>query len=274
MYLKDAFEEAFITRKSWREGSGAGAARINADHVIRYLGAYTQVEDIVSRHFAEITKLALAEGKSAGTVNRITSALSTLLTELRQNGYKLDEVKYKRQSETKGRPEFYREEEMELILAEAAKHDDFMLLHDSITFALKTGCRRGEMLGLTIEHLDFDRRTIYFPHTKAGRDHIIKMHEDLVPILERRVVQRIDERIFPWESGDSLLSTFKQVMNDAGVKPGRVWHTIRHTTATWLCERGAPLRSVMGVLNHSNVETTLRYAKASDKSIAAAIDLL
>lgn len=274
MFLKDAFDLAFTTRDSWVSGSGASTARINSEHVLRILGLYQEVEKIETLHFTKLTKALLDEGYKPATVNKITSVLSTLLKELRQLGYKLDDVKYKRQKETQGRPEFFKEDEVEDVLDVAKRRNDFMLLHDSIVFALKTGCRQGEMLQLTEDDVDFDRRTITFLDTKNGSDHVIKMHDELVGILERRVAQRIDARMFPWRDKDQLLRAFKKVMEEADLKSGRVWHTLRHTTATWLCERGVPLRAVMGVLNHSNVKTTLRYAKASDKSVAAAIDML
>ena len=255
-------------------GSGASTARINAGHVKRILGLYQVVEEIDTIHFTRITQALQKEGYKPATINKVTSVLSTLLTELRQLGYKLDEVKYKRQKEQQGRPEFFKEDEMEMILDASKQRGDYLLLHDSILFALKTGCRQGEMLRLTSDNIDFDRRTISFLNTKNGSDHVIKMHDDLVEILERRMVQRIDRNVFPWRDKDELLRAFKKAMQEAGLDSGRVWHTLRHTTATWLCERGVPLRAVMGVLNHSNVKTTLRYAKASDKSVADAIDML
>ena len=274
MFLKDAFDLAFQTRDSWVIGRGAKTAKINASHVLRILGLYVPVEEIETKHFAQLTNELKKESYSPSTINKITSTLSTLLTELRQQGYKLDDVKYKRQKETQGRAAFFKENEMDNILAASKSRNDFWLLHDSVLFSLKTGCRQGEMLALEEEDIDFVRHTVTFRNTKNGQDHVIKMHDDLVEILERRVSQRIDERLFPWRDKDQLLKAFKAAMNEAGLEPGRVWHTLRHTAATWLCERGVPLRAVMGVLNHSNVQTTLRYAKASDKSVAAAIDML
>lgn len=274
MNLKDAYELAFETRDSWREGGGKSTARINANHVIRILGAYLEISEIATHHFKELTMQAQKEGKSKATINRITSSLSTLLNEMKQNGEALPDVKFKRQKEPKGRPGYFKDGEIERLLELAAERDDYMLLHDSILFAQKTGCRRGELLKLTDEHVDFEESMISFLDTKPGRDHYLKMHDDLVPVLERRMAQRIDNRLFPWDYPDQLLNEFKKVMAQAGFTEDHVFHTIRSTTATVLCEKGVPLRAVMGVLNHSNVNTTLRYAKISDKSVAAAIDLL
>ena len=161
------------------------------------------------------------------------------------------------------------------MLLKAAELNDYMLLHDSILFSIKTGCRQGEMLQLSVDDIDMDKREIVFRDTKNGTDHWLKMHEDLIPILERRLQYRINSELFPWRDKDQLLRAFKSLAIVSKVPlEGRVWHTLRHSVATWLCERQVPLRTVMGVLNHKRVETTLRYAKASDRAVAAAIEAL
>ena len=275
MYLKEAYEIAFESRDSWREGGGASTARINANHVMRILGLYLDVSEVDTPHFKKLTEVCRKEGKSPATINRITSSLSTLINELRQLGHKLSDIKFKRQKESQGRPHYYKEEEIDQLLDVArTQFDDHMLLHDTIMFAFKTGCRRGELFKLTWNNIDFDEGTIEFLDTKTGHDHCLKMHEDLVTVLKRREDQAIDDRVFGWNRADQILSEFKKCQELADIKTDKVFHTIRHTTATVLCKKGVPLRTVMGVMNHTNVNTTLRYAKPADDAVAAAIDLL
>ena len=275
MNLKDAVEFCFDNRTAWQTGSGAPTARINCRHFLRILGGDTDVSELTSKHLNDMSARLLAEGKAPSTVNRITTALTTTLKELRVNGIDAPEVHYKRQKEGKPRPGYFLEAEVEIMLAQASSESDYMLLHDSILFSIKTGCRQGEMLDLETSDIDIDKRTILFRDTKNGSDHWIKMHEDLVPIMERRVQYAIGPYLFGWRDKDQLLRSFKRNKAYAGLPDDdRVWHTLRHSVATWLCERQVPIRTVMGVLNHKRVETTLRYAKASDKAVAAAIDIL
>ena len=277
MNLRDAVNFTFENRESWNSGRGAGTARINANHVLRILGDEIQVQDIRTQHFTQLTQALKAEGKAPATINRISAALSTVLSELRCHGYDIPDVHYKRQREPKApRPTFFTEEEIERLCVAAEGLTDYYLMHDAIRFASLTGCRQGEMLKLRDKDVDFDNLTITFTNTKTEDFRTVHMHADLVPILQRRVAVRIDRDLFPFRDKDQLLRAFKTVKAAAGLDPndGRVWHSIRHSTATWLVERNAPLRAVMGVLGHSRVETTLRYAKASDRSVAAAIDLL
>ena len=272
MNLHDAIEFTKQNRDSWRDGKGAGTAAINARHVERILGGDLSVYDIETRHFTQLTHQLKEEGKSPATINRISAALSTVLTELRQNGYKAPKVEYKRQREPKGRPEFYQEDEIELLLAAAWSERDYLLLHDSILFAIKTGCRQGELLKLTFDDIDIENQTVTFRDVKTGGDHIIRLHSDLAPVVARRRDYAINNEVFSWRDKDQLLRALRSLQGRCGISKNKCWHTFRHTTATWLLERDVNVRTVMGVLGHTNIQTTLRYAKYTDRSVAAAID--
>lgn len=277
MNLNDAINFTCEHRDSWNSGKGAGTARINANHCLRVLGADLDVLNICTADFTKLSHQLKQEGKAPATINRITAALSTVLTELRCHGYDIPVIHYKRQREPKApRPTFFTEDEINRLCKVATQLPDYYLMHDAIRFASLTGCRQGEMLKLKDTDVDFAAMTITFNDTKTEDFRTIHIHADLVPILERRISVRIDHHLFPFRDKDHLLRLFKQLKTMAGMNPndGRVWHSIRHSTATWLVERNAPLRAVMGVLGHSRVETTLRYSKASARSVAAAIDLL
>ena len=291
--LREAVEFTFANRHEWIHGEGAITARINTNHVIRILGAETDVETIRPLSFAKLSQALLDEtirgGKkrSNGGVNRILAALSTVLNELYKNEMVSRKPAYKRLPEKKGRAGYYSEEEMEAIMAAALElPDDGQLLYDSILFAFHTGNRQGELIkirwigedinGDEHECIKFDNQTCLFLDTKNGEDHCIKLHENLIPMLERRYQERLDDReqVFPWLNRGALLRRFKRAKRAAGIDDKRCWHHIRHTTGTLLTAKGVPLRTVMGVLNHKNITTTLRYAKNTDQAVANAIDLL
>jgi integrase len=272
--LQEAVNFTIANRDSWSTGKGAVTAQINARHAVRILGADLPIADLETKHFVQISKQLKAEGKAAGTINRVTAALSTILTELRQNGLPAPKVEFKRQKEPKCRPGYYTQEEVDRMLSAAWHHKDAFLLHDSILFAIKTGCRQSEMLNLNYNDIDFDNNTITFRDVKTDGDHIIHLHPDLLPVFKRREEFSIGCEVFPWANKDQLLRALRKLQDETGVPQDRCWHSLRHTTATWLLERNVPIRAVMGVLNHTNINTTLRYAKYTDRSVAAAIELI
>jgi integrase len=76
-----------------------------------------------------------------------------------------------------------------------------------------------------------------------------------------------------WPGGkDQLIRAFKKVRNYS-VKKDDSWafHSLRHSFATWCAEAGVPLRTLMGLMGHANIETTLRYAKVTDQARVDAI---
>jgi integrase len=272
MKLSEAIEFTCEHRDSWRDGKGAKTARINARHVLRILGDL-DMSEIKTLHFTQLTRQLKEEGKAPSTINRITAALSTIFTELAQNGYDYSRPSYKHQKEPKGRVTYYTEDEVKALLEAASNRRDALLLHDSIVMSVKTGCRQGELIRLMDDDIDFENKVITFRDTKNGYDHTIPMSEELIPLLERRVELSVVGQLFPWDK-DTLLREFKKLRDGLGIPDTKVWHTLRHTTATWLVTKNVPLRVIMSVLNHSNVNTTLRYAKAADTAVKDALELL
>lgn len=55
-------------------------------------------------------------------------------------------------------------------------------------------------------------------------------------------------------------------------KPG--WHVLRHTFASHLVIRGAPLKAVQELLGHATIDMTMRYAHLSPAAKIEAIRLL
>jgi site-specific recombinase XerD len=41
---------------------------------------------------------------------------------------------------------------------------------------------------------------------------------------------------------------------------------LRHSFATWHAEAGTPMRTLMMLMGHKRIETTLRYAKVTNKA--------
>ena len=288
MTLREAIEFTFENNDQWIDGSGKGTARINTNHILRLLDGEMDVETITPRTFNELKKVLKEEywcknkKRSNGGINRILSALSTVINFCHKQGMIDNTATYIRLKEKQHNAKFFTEAEWEALLEAAQKIDDpdAELLYDSMRFAYYTGDRQGELLTLEWSEVDFERGTVTFLDTKNGEDHTIKIASDLMPILEHRYHHRTCSRVFPWDGcrngADSLRRAFRKALKLCGLptKNDRLWHSIRHTTGTHLASKGVALRTVMTVLNHKNIATTLRYAKNTDDAVANAIDLL
>src|SRR5713101_8146394 len=52
------------------------------------------------------------------------------------------------------------------------------------------------------------------------------------------------------------------------------WHTLRHSFASHLAMRGAPLKAIQELMGHSTIEMTMRYAHLSPDVKKDAVQLL
>ena len=275
MKLSEAVAFVRQTKPAWSEGKGKQTAYINSNHVLTVLGGDTLMEDITAMDYVRIQQHFKAEGKTNGTINRITSALSTVFSELLKHQL-IDKVVRcpNKLSEPKGRLVVYTVEETQALLkaALALRCDEAQLIHDIIFAALKTGARQGELLKLTWEDVDFDLNEVCFVDTKRGDDRVIPMSPSLREMLARLHDERIDDaEVFPI-SKDVLIRRFRRVLKSAGITDKRkCFHTLRHFVATELFQRGAPLTDVQAVLGHSQVNTTMRYSHSTKEGKQKAI---
>jgi integrase len=53
-----------------------------------------------------------------------------------------------------------------------------------------------------------------------------------------------------------------------------MWHVLRHTFASHLAMRGAPLKAIQELLGHATIEMTMRYAHLSPQVGIDAVALL
>ncbi len=162
-----------------------------------------------------------------------------------------------------------REEEVELY-----KHlPEYLKL--IVTVALHTGLRRGNILELRWEQINFDYKMIEVLKNKGNKKIQIPLSETLYEEFSK---MRQDEGyvfVNP-ETGlpyQDIKKAFNTAKEKAGIKNFR-FHDLRHTVATRLVEKGIDLAVVQDLLAHSNIQTTMRYANPVPKRKLEAIQAL
>jgi integrase len=154
-----------------------------------------------------------------------------------------------------------------------------------ITVALRTGLRLGELLALRWSDVDLEARRIIVRRAvargvvgtpKNGRNREVGLSKQAASALRDHL--RRGSLVFAAADGSMLTKgTTKWPLWTAAKKAGlrRIgWHVARHTFASHLVMRGAPLKTVQELMGHSTIEMTMRYSHLSPQARQHAIDLL
>lgn len=128
------------------------------------------------------------------------------------------------------------------------------------------GLRISEVCALRVEDLDSKRRVIRVRYAKGNKQRYTVLSEQLLVVLrEYWKIDRPLEWLFPGQgnSGHVMPCTVRQVFRKAceTVGLGR-WctpHTLRHSFATHLLERGTQLVVIQALLGHTTIKTTSTY---------------
>jgi integrase len=267
---KQGMDYTFNTRHSWKHGGGQVSTRINCNHFTEFAGADYPLKDI-TRKFLKSYQHHCEDLEIPGsTINRRISPITTVLNHL----YDEEEIEYtppkvKQYKESQGRPWFFTKEEVDELCA-ITNHR----LSEIIRFASCTGGRMNELLSVKAKDVDLDKNCLYFGgrpgfNTKNGDWRVVPIATPIRKILEQRVIgTHPDCCIFgdEWHHGRSVLWYFKKATKQIGKEPHYVFHSLRHSFATWNVEAGVPLRVLMDLGGWKKYETVLRYAKATDKA--------
>ena len=144
--------------------------------------------------------------------------------------------------------------------------------------SLSTGMRAGEIFHLKKEHINLETRTIRIVDSKNGKNRSVFLPDSACQMLYGSHL-KYGQLIFPNSNGQPYTSVsriFTKTVKDLNLNDGLsdprdyvVFHTLRHTYASWLIEKDQPLFVVSKLLGHSSLSMTQRYAHLSPQKCSA-----
>jgi integrase len=152
--------------------------------------------------------------------------------------------------------------------------------------SLHCGMRFGEIAALRHADLDFTSKSILVRDPKNGHDRHAYMTETVRAELAALPPKSPSDLLFPGKSG--VLKEKSDIFDDivkawefnAGITDRRqkvVFHTLRHTYASWLAKSGAGQTVIAEMLGHSSLEMSRRYTHLmpdAKREAASAIDAM
>lgn len=178
-----------------------------------------------------------------------------------------------------GRMRFLTHEEAEALLDELKKSS--VDVHDQALLSLHSGLRAGEVFNLTWGCVDTERGLLTLLDTKSGKTRAAFMTDAVKEMLTRRKRGEPTDLVFIGRGGKKIVQiseTFNRTVArlglNAGIEDKRqkvVFHTLRHTYASWLVENGTDLYAVKELLGHSDFKMTSRYAHLGQNTLQMAV---
>jgi tyrosine recombinase XerC len=179
-------------------------------------------------------------------------------------------------------PAFMTEEEtVKLIESAFAKNerDELGLRNRAIleTF-YSTGMRISELVGLDIRDIDFIGGIVKVLG-KGRKERIVPIGDTAVAAIRKYLAKRKkqDDVLFLNKNGSRITTrgvrgAVRKYIKLAGIKQGVSPHTLRHSFATHLLNRGADLRTVQELLGHANLSTTQIYTHLTTEKLKSVYD--
>jgi integrase len=144
----------------------------------------------------------------------------------------------------------------------------------AIKLLLLTGCRRGEIVNLRWEHVDFERECLRLPDSKTGAK-VIYLNAPARALLQELPRMADNSRVIPGVKAESASAAIDNVWSSireaAGLADVRL-HDLRHSFASVGAASGLSLPIIGALLGHKHAATTARYAHLSADPLRAAND--
>ena len=268
-------------KKSWK------------DDVIRYnkhlrpMLSELILKEITARHLDELKNQLTDKGLAPATIKHCLGLVRQIFNKARAwnlydgrnpvEGFKLPKLNNRRIG-------FLSHEEADILLKEIQVRSP--MLHDQTLLSIHTGMRFGEIATLKWDDINFENGVIYILSSKGGESRQVYITDEVKTMLEERKRQAGDDAsnlVFPDRNGKiqkSVSDTFKRVINDLGWNKKTaqlqkiVFHSLRHTHASWLAIQGTPLYTIKELMGHKSIVMTEIYSHLIPDQKIEAVKLL
>lgn len=142
-----------------------------------------------------------------------------------------------------------------------------------IYLAYSAGMRVSEVVEIKVSHIHSARMVINLKAAKGKKDRTVKLSAGILELLRKYYsIYKPKEWLFEGQYGGqyssrSLQAVFQKAKILSKVSPNVSFHSLRHSYATHLHERGTDIKLIQELLGHNDIKTTLRYTHVSNRTL-------
>ena len=238
-------------------------------------------KDIAPFHCEQIKKNMLDAGRAPRTLQYCFAIVrqiwnmakrdSLIDTESPTKGVKIPKIDNKRLR-------FLSHDEADILLKELSKRS--RQLHDESLLSLHCGLRAGEIFNLTWNDVDIENGLLTLRDAKVGT-RTAYMTKGVKAMLTGRQPLAENKFVFSDRNGKKtrrvsnlFVKIVKALKLNSGVTDRRqklVYHSLRHTYASWLVQSGVDLYQVKKLMGHSTISQTERYSHLAPGNLKNAV---
>lgn len=228
-------------------------------------------EDIESFVYHQISKYKISESAQNTLINAIKAYFEHVLGRERT----VYEIQRPKKSITL--PNILSQEEIKALLTsvENLKHRTVLMLIYS------AGLRISEAIKLRVRDIHSDQGYIFIKGAKGKKDRKSVLSPIVLTLLRKYyLVYKPSYWLFEGQEGgqysaSSIQAVFRRAVEKSNANPWATVHTLRHSFATHLLQKGTNLRFVQVLLGHESSKTTEVYTHVlsiSNKNIQSPLD--
>ncbi|MEM6525923.1 MAG: site-specific tyrosine recombinase/integron integrase [Bacteroidota bacterium] len=142
-----------------------------------------------------------------------------------------------------------------------------------IALAYSAGLRVGELMSLKISDIDSSRMFIHIKEAKGNKDRLVPLSKNILRMMREyyRMYQPKDYMFEGQKESKYTSSSFNKLLKTAAKKAKInkkiTAHTLRHSFATHLLEKGTDIRVIQKLLGHNSIRTTMIYTQVADVTL-------
>ena len=242
---------------------------------------HLDIEFITTDNIIKFRKYLIDKKLADSTINGNITFIGTLFNFAIEEGIytKVNLIKNKKLKSIKlnnSRDKYLNKDEVNELL-EAIEDDKILSIF--VKLALRTGGRLETILNIQKKDIDIENHTITLKDLKNNSTYTSFLSDDIISILKNYIQQlTVNSFIVGGELNKYATRTLQRklqnIINELfnigldknDTKNRTVIHTLRHTFASHLAINGTPIFIIKKLMDHSNIEQTLRYAKLAPDS--------
>ena len=281
-FFNDIYKPSYIDVKKikeWKIG-------MHETYILPIIGDMRMI-DIKPVHIEQIKTIMADKGLVPSTINKAIIYIGHVFNIARANNYYSAEsptTKVKRLKKDNRRMRFLSHDEASILLSKL-KEMKTNTVFDMALLALCCGLRAGEICKLQKVDINFNIKKISIRDPKGVVNRILPMPQIVVAQLKKRCEKlQPNDYLFLKTNGNGHITEvsnvyqkiadklFNQNITDSRNKV--VFHTLRHTFASWLAMDGVDVYTIKELMGHANVEMTMRYMHLAPNKFENAIACL